>query len=612
MKPGSLFLLALDSHIKKARDRELYKGIIKGDKEANVKQTLSGTGNGNAGHGFSGHETEGALDEVTMTALVVDREAQKHRDKAVQITVGPAKIKHLVLKQQLMSMSPQAREQYLALSTGASKADLQDEALRSKALAKLDTKLKDECAIVDAKERERMLALFKVAGAGVNYSKLYGLVHTTDPTKYATDSDFAKKALAYIAEFGDGEFHQLRQDTAVLSAVKICKKKDDINKLVGGLDRTGAIAALGAADGATAKADALHEPTHWSTLINLEMDKWRLTPRDQRNRNDVYMFGHRAQQAALEVAKKQNPADPTATKASHADAQTFVKSVWTGVTDGTKADMKSQYGDLATALKKGGEVTLDMVLGSIAKWHIGSWKFHVDKADIKKTIEHCKGRELLDQWSNIKEFNDGKGNADPAKEREFKRTFVLDVNAEKRQWLEEAVGGEGLKFANILRARFKDAAENDGEFKTALTQAGYDNTQLNREKMEFRGLLEKAKKQRKGWTSTASRRRATRSTKGTATWWGACARRTMTTRSSTTRRTVRTTRPSTPSATSISRNITPRVSTRRRKSSRSRARSSTSSARTSASTPKSRSPSSSRSRSPRRRWAPCRRGRSSS
>lgn len=347
-----------------------------------------------------------------------------------------------------------------------------------------------------------MLALFKVAGAGVNYSKLYGLVHTTEPKKYATDDDFAHKALAYIADFGDGEFHQLRQDKEVLAAIKVCKKKVEINKLVGGIDvATSAIAPLtaSAADGDKAKTDALHDAGHWSTLINVEMDKWRLSLRDERNRNDVYLFGHRAQQAALEVAKLKNPADKDAGKPSHADAQKFVKDVWTGLSGTVQGDMKSQYGDLAKAMEQGGEVTLEMVLGSIAKFSIGSTKFHVDKADIKKTIETSKGKELLDKWSNIEEFKTGKNGLDPAGEREFKRTFVLDVNAEKRKWLDEAVGGDSLKLANTLRERFKHAAEHDAEFKAGLTEVGYDNTQLNRDKMEFRGLLEKASKQRKGW-----------------------------------------------------------------------------------------------------------------
>ena len=501
MKPGSLFLAALDKHIKKARNREIFKAIIKGDTSDAVKQALAGKGHADAGLGFQKQETEGALDQVTMTALVVDREAQKHQDKKIQIRTGPAKIEHTVLKQQLLSMSPDAREQYLAFSTGTSKADLQDDTKRNKALTTLDAKLENECGVVDAKERERMLALFKVAGAGVNYSKLYGLVHTTDSKKYATDDDFGKKALAYIADFRDGEFHQLRQDKEILAAIKVCKKKDDINRIVGGLDVSGDITPLTAtkADADKATTEALHRPEHWSTLINVEMDKWRVSVRDERSRNDVYLFGHRAQMAALEVAKLKNPADQNAGKPAHADAKKFVQDVWAGVSGGAQNDMKSQYPDLAKALKNGGEVTLEMVLDSIAKFHIGSWKFHVDKDDIKKTIETSNGKELLDKWSNIEEFKTAKASVpDPVKQRELARTFVLDVNAEKRTWLDQAVGGEGLKYANILRDRFKKAAESDAEFKSGLTAAGYDNTQFNRENMEFRGLLEKANKQRRG------------------------------------------------------------------------------------------------------------------
>ncbi len=501
MKPGSVFLAALDKHIKKDRNRELFKAIIKGDKSDAVKNALAGTSNVNTGLGFQKQETEGALDQVTMTALVVDREAQKHQDKKVQIRTGPAKIEHTVLKQQLLSMSPEAREQYLAFSTGASKADLQDDAKRNKALTTLDAKLENDCGVVDAKERERMLALFKVAGAGVNYSKLYGLVHTTDSKKYATDADFGKKALAYITDFKDGEFHQLRQDKEILAAIKVCKKKDEINSLVGGLDVSGDITPLTAtkADADKATTEALHRPEHWSTLINVEMEKWRVSVRDERSRNDVYLFGHRAQMTAVEVAKLKNPADQNASKPTHADAKKFVQDVWAGVSGGAQNEMKSQYPDLATALKNGGEVTLEMVLDSIAKFHIGSWKFHVDKDDIKKTIETSNGKELLEKWSNIEEFKTAKASVpDPVKQRELARTFVLDVNAEKRAWLDSAVGGESVKYANILRDRFKKAAESDAEFKSGLTTAGYDNTQFNRENMEFRGLLEKANKQRRG------------------------------------------------------------------------------------------------------------------
>lgn len=495
---GSPFLVALDKHIKKARNKEFLKALIKGDKSNDINNAL--TDKGPTKLGFDEKETKGTLDEVTMTALIVDREAQKHQDKKVQIRVGPAKISHVVLKQQLLSMSPDAREQYLAFSTDTPKADLAKTAERDAALVKLDHKLETACGVVDAKERERMLALFKVAGAGVNYSKLYGLVHTTDKAKYAKDDDFGKKALSYITKFSDPEFYQLRHDADVLDAVKVCTKKAEISQIVGGLDAQGDITALGAthADKGKALTDALHQATHWSTLINVEMDKWRLSPRDERNRNDVYMYGHRAQQAAIAVAKTKNPGDVNAGKPTHADAKQFVQDVWGGVSPSAQSDMTSQYPDLAKALKAGGEVTVDMVLGSIAKYHVGSWKFHVDKADIKKVIDNAKGRELLNSWSNIQAFTDGKKGLDAPKEREFKRTFVLDVNTDKRTWLDQAVGSESITYANLLRDKFKHAAESDGDFKAGLTEAGYDNTQFNRDQMQLRGLLEKANKNRKG------------------------------------------------------------------------------------------------------------------
>lgn len=499
MTAGSPFLVAVDKHIKKDRNKEFIKALIKGDKSAAVKDTLAGTGNGNTGLGFSQQQTEHAMDQVTMTALVVDREAQKHTDKKVQIRVGPAKIEHTILKQQLLSMSPDAREQYLAFSTNTSQADLQDEGKRNKALHDLDDKLKDACGVTDAKERERMLALFKVAGAGPNYSKLYGLVHTTDSKKYPTDEDFGKKALAYVTEFGEGEFHQLRQDKEVLAAVKVCKKKADINKLVGGLDMTGDITPLTAtkADADKAETDALHRAAHWSTLINVEMEKYRFAPMHERSRNDIYLYGHRAQMTAIEVAKLKNSADPTASTPAHADAKKFVQDVWAGVDK--KSSVESAYPDLATALANGGEVTLQMVLDSIAKFGIGSWKIHVNKEDIQKTIETSNGKELLEKWSNIDDFKTAKSKVnDPVKQRELARTFVLDVNADKRTWLDQAAGGESLKYANMLRERFKKAADSDAEFKAGLAAAGYDNTVFNREQIEFRGLLEKAHKQRKG------------------------------------------------------------------------------------------------------------------
>jgi hypothetical protein len=489
--PKSAFVVAVNDVIKKPRDQKFLKDLVEGKTSAANAAELEGAA------GYDKHEVAEHESEVTKAALVVEREKQKAHDKKIQITFGPAKIKHTALKEHLLALSPGGREQYLAIVGKKSKAELATEKGRNEAIGVLDDKLKDECKITDETERQRILAVFRISGAGANYAKLHALVAVTPPGKWSTDDDFAKKALQYTLLLEDAEYAQVRQDQTVLDAVTTCKKQDEIGKLLGKTRAMDSKAAHLQSNAATAKTDAEHSPDHWATELNVELEKWRVSLRDRRSSNKLYLIGHAAQQAANAYAKAKNPHDENTAKT---DASTFMKDVWKGVTH--QSDMDSHYAPLAAALRAGGPVTVDMALGEVTSMSVKSVHFHVDKEDFKKTLAQCKGRELLTEWSNIQTFKDGLTPlaAKPVDEQNaFKRSFILDVRADRQEKIKDAIGAdEGAKAIADLRKRFATSAEQDAEFKAELEAAGYDNRASNRRQMELRSVHESGEKAGKG------------------------------------------------------------------------------------------------------------------
>jgi hypothetical protein len=251
------------------------------------------------------------------------------------------------------------------------------------------------------------------------------------------------------------------------------------------------------ANAATAKVDAEHSPAHWATELNVELEKWRVSLRDRRSSNKLYLIGHAAQQAANAYSKAKNPQDATAGVATHADAKDFMTKVWTGVTH--QADMQSHYAPLAAAFQAGGPVTVDMALGEVTSMSVKSVHFHVDKEDFKKTLAQCKGRELLVEWSNIEEFKTKTATMAPAEKATFKQGFILDVRADRQEKIKDAIGAdEAAKAIADLRKRFATSAAQDAEFKSELEATGYDNGALNRRQMELRSTQEAGEKAGRG------------------------------------------------------------------------------------------------------------------
>lgn len=484
------FLVAVGSVIKKPRDQKFFKELVEGKRAAADAATLAGDGSAaKPGLGYDAKEVEAHESEVTKAALVVDREAQKAKEKHIRITVGPAKINNTILKEHLLSLSPSGRDQYLSLVSGLDKAALADEKTRQGAIDVLDTKLKVECKIDDATERQKILAVFRVAGAGANYAKLHALVAVTAPSKWTSDEDFGKKALKYALALEDGEYAQVRQDHMVLDAVSVCTTKGEISKLLGSTAAMSPKADL-KVNAMTAKSDAEQSPPHWATQLNAELEKLR----PARSGNKLYLIGHAAQQAANLYSKAQKPNDANAGTAEHPEAQDFMKKVWAGVVK--KSDMQSHYTPLAGALQAGGKVTVDMALDEVSYYSVKSVHFHVDKDDFNKTIDQCYGRELLVEWSNIQDFKDGLARmATPADEQTYKRGFVLDIRGDRKDKIKDAVGaGEAEKTIANLRKKFATSAEHDAEFKAELKAAKYDNVALNRRQMELRSVHEKGEK----------------------------------------------------------------------------------------------------------------------
>jgi hypothetical protein len=144
-------------------------------------------------------------------------------------------------------------------------------------------------------------------------------------------------------------------------------------------------------------------------------------------------------------------------------------------------------------------VTVDMALGEVTSMSVKSVHFHVDKEDFKKTLAQCKGRELLVEWSNIEEFKTKIASMAPAEKATFKQGFVLDVRADRKEKIKDAIGAdEAAKAMADLRKRFATSAAQDAEFKSELEATGYDNGALNRRQMELRSTDEQTAKAGEG------------------------------------------------------------------------------------------------------------------
>ena len=476
VKLSSVALGAIATNIKKQRDRAYLTQLIKGDSGGTLSTSLQGKG-------F--HQDELRTDEVVGAQAIVDREQAKH-------TLGKGK-DHTNLKAQLMAMSAEGREQYLAEISGMQRAELLERPKRHTALAKLS----EHFAKVGLKEAdaEQLAAMFRTNEVGTSYARLRALVLTTEESSW-TSKSFGQQAYQLVLELEGPEYYQVRSDHTMLKAFAACTKAKDITAFLGATDQLKVTPSPDHKAVDQARNDAELAPSHWSLSLGHELEKRAIPIGDSRDRDKVFLLAHQAQNAAHR-----------AVKAGKTDsAAKFMLDVKTGLSDGAKGTLHKHYEPLEKAIDTDAPITTDMVLGEVL-YHDGkigghgkTFYHHINVEHFTQAFEQCEGPELLEKWSNIQEFRDGLEQAkQKGNEADFKSQFVLDASDEKKQLIRDVVGSaKAPAVLKKLRDRLREAAEHDEEFKKELDDGGV-NSLFHRERMGLRGSLEQADQRRKGW-----------------------------------------------------------------------------------------------------------------
>jgi hypothetical protein len=420
------------------------------------------------------------------------------------------------LAPQLLSMTPEQRTKFLNQYPGTTPAEK---------LKTLREELKN--AGIDDDAVGPIVAVFEnqYEEAGAKYLELVNYVHSqvymksklgkikrglTSPTKAGKADKFGKKVIKLITDLRGNEFAQLRQNQSMLQLIETNSGEHwiTIARILGITGSTDQLTGTTSEVVSKAQEQAEQRPEYWATQIEALAVKAKgsfnynqSSPKLDKKGvpippKPVTIKSFKEEELTWVVVRAQSVAQQVEEKSNkNPDAAGFMKNIFNALQPVTQEEFKKKAAakdpndkdDIKKAEKfnkiylaltdqanhplKAGDAVKKSLKKAEAKWLKRLWRPRPDRVRIVNSFSRLEGKELLDEWSNFREYEhlyEGAEHADEliqslnAKISNNRKEFKSESNQDKRKALDKEYHSLVLHRDNTANTRAQIQNEMKG------------------------------------------------------------------------------------------------------------------------------------------------------
>jgi hypothetical protein len=436
-------------------------------------------------------ETGQKLDD--LDAYVTRKTDSNHALKQQHWSTLKTKIEGLDDEQRAIYLRQQMTPDDRAIFDAEGSTAEQREAVRRQAMATIRKRLTD--AGMNDKVADRVMAAFQ-AGAAPESTRYHSTYQKLRRLALGGPAlQFSKQAFRLVGQLVNDEYLQVRDDAALMDALQ---KRCDAQVW------TQITAVLGHTPGAAANADGLAgkearerasneaelSPAHWTALVQRELAKHALAKHEDKVLSIATRAYYAAQRRAALPLEDEGRKPELPRGLAPMGVRAFTAAVLAGLSDAERKQFEREDHAGYEALQSGRAVTASERVDA-ATFSIVSLKrlkgTNARPSDIVRAVEDARGRELLEEWSNVATWRTLQAErtlraADPAGDDRDQalakldaqlRAFVVDIDPELHARLLSLLPRDKVvDVLTKLREKLGKAMKDDPAFRASMIVSG--------------------------------------------------------------------------------------------------------------------------------------------